>query len=184
MTITKASATTAYVLDYVFQLKATNTTGTEQKVAITTLNLTSPLKESNGSEKAFRVATFVESSTGTDFTKTSTADLTGSIYAPTDYAYQTEKQAISTVDNNSSATLGEVTIADSESTNSIGTITADTTGPVYYKVWVRLWLEGEDKSCTTTLFENDGTWLLSVTIDMGTASGNAASNITSSVSAA
>ena len=123
--------------------------------------------ESKGSEKAFRVATFVESSTGSDFTKISTADLAGSIYAPSGYAYQTEKQAISTVADGS-ATLGDVTIADSKSTNSIGTISDTTTGPVYYKVWVRLWLEGEDKSCYNDLFLSSGNWSLNLEVKMGT----------------
>ena len=115
-TATEATAaettTTAYVLDYVFQLKATNTTGTEQKVAITDLNLTSPLSATNGSEKAFRVATFVENQS--------------------------------------------------------------TTGPVYYKVWVRLWLEGEDKSCYNDLFLSSGDWSLNLKVEMGDSTGASA----------
>ena len=178
-TATEATAaettTTAYVLDYVFQLKATNTTGTEQKVAITDLNLTSPLSATNGSEKAFRVATFVEnqSTTGNAFTG-SIPSSAGSIYAPSGYAYQsgTTAKAISTVDASSSATLGEVTIADSA--NSIGTITAATTGPVYYKVWVRLWLEGEDKSCYNDLFLSSGDWSLNLKVEMGDSTGASA----------
>ena len=182
----EASATTAYVLDYVFQLKATNTAGTAQKVAITTLNLTSPLETLNGSEKAFRVATFVEnagSTSGSEFTNgLPSSPAQSAIYAPKDYAYQTDGKAISSVDAQGSVTLGDVTIANSA--NSIGTISDSTTGPVYYKVWVRLWLEGEDKSCYNDLFLDSGNWSLDVTVDMRTTAGNAASNITSSVSAA
>ena len=171
-------ATTAYVLDYVFQLKATNTTGTEQKVAITTLNLTSPLSATNGSEKAFRVATFVEnagSTSGSEFTNGLPATPAQSaIYAQKDYAYQsgTTAKAISTVDNNSSATLGDV--SGINTTNSIGTISNTTTGPVYYKVWVRLWLEGEDKSCYNDLFLSSGDWSLDLEVEMGDSTGASA----------
>ena len=175
-------ATTAYVLDYVFQLKATNTTEKDQKVAITKLNLTSPLSESKGSEKAFRVATFVENYSTAFTGSIPSSPAQSAIYAPKDYAYQTDGKAISSVDAQGSVTLGDVTIANSA--NSIGTISDSTTGPVYYKVWVRLWLEGEDKSCYNDLFLDSGNWSLDVTVDMRTTAGNAASNITSSVSAA
>ena len=186
-TATEATTSnTAYVLDYVFQLKATNTDTTSKDLYIKELKLTSPT--SNDAYKAFRVATFIEASSTNANSTAVTEGTTGSfkakttgnvkaIYAPTGYAYQTSGQAINSADGTKASVSSLVTSA-----TSLTSVAPTSNLAKYYKVWVRLWLEGEDKSCTATLFENDGTWSLAVTVDMGTATDGASniSNVSSS----
>ena len=102
ITVTEATTTntTAYALDYVFQLKVTNTDTEAKDLYIKELKLTSPT--SNNAYKAFRVATFIETSSTnaavaegtTDGFTANTGDVKA-IYALSGDTYQTFSLTIS-----------------------------------------------------------------------------------------
>ncbi|MBO4217677.1 MAG: hypothetical protein J5940_07005 [Clostridia bacterium] len=132
---------TAYAyVDYNFYLKATSTEDT-QKVALTFCNL----KYNGGliTDKAFRVAVFATDPQTTAAATDGDALNLKSIITPSGARYQTTSSAVnSTTTVNSVSDLGTAVV--------IGTLN---TGDVkYFKVTVRLWLEGEDTTCTNATF--------------------------------
>ena len=149
----------AYV-DYVFQIKATNASTSDAKdLYITALDLTYE-GASDNNQKAFRVAVFAEEYNGSAFTKG--VGTLKTILAPKDAAYHTDGSAVSSTT--------EVTAIDTDvlgANATLANIPANSTK--YYKVVVRLWLEGEDTTCKNDTFANlaaDKGWALNLTIEL------------------
>ncbi len=142
--------------DYVFELKAVNGKDGVAKLALTKLNLT--YKGLQTTERAWRVAVFMEKLDGT-YKQTSPELLQAakSLYKRSDAAYFTDNQAVSGVNALSNVlTLGTGINLD---------VAAKTTE--YYKVIVRMWLEGEDTTCKNdTYAELDKGWALDLKFEL------------------
>lgn len=132
-------------VEYAMQLKADNSADTSKYVNLTNVNLTYGGVAAD--QKAFRVAIFVDDM-GTDgATAASATQSTGnlkSILSISGAVYQTSGKAVSSV-----SALDTVSNKLNTAAN-IGEVTAHTSH--YYKVVVRLWIEGEDTTCTNTTF--------------------------------
>ena len=156
----------AYI-DYSFFLKAVNT----QSEAVRYVNLTTCNLLYNGAavtEKAWRVGVFAATSARETNTADSAALTTGntkSLLTLSGAANQESGKAV-----NSTSTKGAVTY---NTAAHIGSITAGQTG--YYKVVVRLWLEGEDTTCTTETF---ATLTSAYTLDLAFSIQNATGGVT------
>lgn len=134
-------------VDYVFQLKAVNTDAT--KTADIRLNALDLIYSGAVDEsRAFRVAFFVQNITGKDGTEGNQI----SIIAVGD------KKNIYTVENAANFEAGKAV----DNTGTVGAVTYNDTGALitgitassttYYKVVVRMWLEGEDDTCNNATF--------------------------------
>lgn len=141
--------------DYVFQIKAVNTsTAGAASLVLNKLALTYGGNAGETAYRAFRVAMFVENlDTVINSTKATTAqaptgDLTGVdkavLFAPANAVNFTAEKAVKTT-----TTLDTVTYC-SDTTTAKWDVAADTTA--YFKVVVRLWLEGEDNTCNNETF--------------------------------
>lgn len=152
--ITSADTRYAYI-DYSFYLQATNTAAAAKNLNMTKCNL---LYDSNGSgswavvtEKAWRVSMFAAASSYTEGTTiTEVTDAACAVAANektklalTGAAYFTSGKAVS-----STSALDSVAHLNANST--VAEIASGATG--YYKVVVRLWLEGEDNTCNNATF--------------------------------
>lgn len=153
-----------YYVDYVFQLKAINTETSEQSLYINSIGISydeaaddTDKANLEKAAKAFRCAFFLETAgttAGSEFSADTTTVTNGMkfIYTPKDAANQTNGKAVKSASTgnkaDSSADLGEVTYLSSKT--AYETVA---TGTHYYKGVARLWLEGEDKSCTNDLFK-------------------------------
>lgn len=153
--VTSSPDAVGYV-DYVLELKAVNGSGSDKEVRLTALNLTYKGIETN--QKAFRVAVFMQKLNGA-YTMVSEGTLgTAQLFAYTDSAYFDSK-AVSAVDTVSAVTL--------TSTGVVGTVTAGKTD--YFKVVVRLWLEGQDTTCNNDTFASlTKNWALDLAFELGT----------------
>lgn len=145
-------------VDYVYQLKAVNGTATPLEIRLTNLGLT--FNGETDPQKAFRVAVFAE-----DITSAAPAGSVGTL------------KAIYTVDGAANFTSGKAvnstTTLDTVTYNGSATLTATANTSTYYKIVIRLWLEGEDTTCNNTTFAdlNKGKWALNCewTLNGGTA---------------
>ena len=137
----------AYV-DTVFQLKAVATEAADLK--ITSLDL--KYGAAADGNKAYRVAIFVE-----NITSAAPAGGVGSlnmIYAPSAAANQTAGQAVN-------STSGTAAVTYNTANQKLASLAAGAEG--YYKVVVRLYLEGEDTTCTNGTFATlTNSWTLSL----------------------
>ena len=169
---------TAYAfVDYVFYLKAT-TDADNQKINMTRCNL---IWDNEGTDTvltnkdtAWRVAVFatdVTSDGGTGDLATNPATGTAiSILSPENAVNFTNGKAVS-----STTALDTVTYGDNA---VIATVTD--AGTKYYKVVVRLWLEGEDKNCYSAYFADKlEMYKLDLAFELG--KGTAVTNIGSSL---
>ncbi|MDY2851679.1 MAG: hypothetical protein SOV55_06130 [Candidatus Borkfalkiaceae bacterium] len=152
----------------VFELKAINTSARDVYVKLSTLNLLY-----NGSavtvEQAYRVAVFCqELATG------------GNAYK----AFGTAANSIFTIDGATNFTRGEAvnstttTAAVTYGTKFFKSVSANSTA--YYKITVRMWLEGEDTTCNNTTFMSlTGKWTLDLmfTLDKNSEPSTAVTNI-------
>lgn len=133
-------------IDYVYQLKAVNGTATPLSINLTKLELT---YNGTDTQKAFRAAVFAEDITS--------GTVTG---APTNL------KTIYTVDGATNFTPGKavksVTTLDTVTYNGSSVLSAAANTSTYYKIVIRLWLEGEDTTCNNTTFANlnSGKWAL------------------------
>ena len=180
-----ASVTHGY-LDYHFVLKATNTTDSDQKIVLNKLDLT--YTPSAGGEtdtdKAWRVAILgKEFTTATvNGTKTlpniSTAGATVTkIYTPSGAAnFSSNDTSGKYKAVNAANGLADVTYASAVTDSEIFTVDANSTK--YYEVVMRAWIEGEDTTCYTGLFNDlqKGKWSLEAGFSLG-ASGSAESGV-------
>lgn len=170
------NAAVGYV-DYVFQLKATNTTDGAESIYLTKLDLT--YGDATDGDKAFRAAVFAQefnsafSANITTYSEGNNANYKG-IYAPASSAYQTAGAGVS----GAAATTAISNLLDGEVGDSaipLATIAGGDTK--YYKVVVRLWIEGEDTTCTSETFANlDNTWKLDLRLDLGNLGGGTTVN--------
>ncbi len=166
----------AYV-DQVFELKAINT-GSQTNLKLTTLNLLY-----NGAavtvEKAYRVALFCQKVTTTNEDNTSTSavnDYYGTasvtrIFSISGATYF-DNTAVSAVDSKSAIN------ADIFNKQFSELVKANSTA--YFKITVRMWLEGEDTTCNNTTFMDlTGKWTLDLTftLDKDSEPSTAVSNI-------
>ena len=150
-------------VDYVVQLKAVNTDTTNAKdIKITQLDLTYATTGTVVTGiKAYRVALFVE-----DITTTSPAGGSGTlvgIYTPASAVNHTSGKAVKTTTDLDSVTYNAAT--------RLTQVTANSTE--YFKVVIRLYLEGEDTTCTNdTFLELTANWSFDVTFEFDTATSN------------
>ena len=134
-------------IDYVYQLKAVNGTTTPLDIRLTKLDLT--YNGASDPQKTFRAAVFAEDITSSN--PTGSVGTLKTIYTVDGATNFTSGKAVE-----SATTLGTVTY------NGSSTLTATANTSTYYKIVVRLWLEGEDTTCNNTTFANlnDGKWAL------------------------
>ena len=162
--LTKTTAASIYddregavgYVDYVFQLKATNVEDAAQAIQITDMELT--YGGNDDTDNAFRAAVFVE-----DITSSAPAGTVGTlkgIYKPAAGAYfddtavtsTTEKAAVTSLVTTTAVPIGTVGVGDIN----------------YYKVVVRLYIEGEDTTCNTSTFKAlTDEWALDLTLELG-----------------
>jgi hypothetical protein len=164
--LTKAEA----FKDYAFYLKATNTATTAKDVNITALNLTYGTTP-NGQD-AFRVAVFVDEMTSATSAEGAVADMDLiSIVRPSGATYFTTDSAVK-----DASTIDAIDSGDIDQDLTIGSVDGGDT--VYFKVVVRIWLEGEDDTCNNETFATlTDAWMLDVVIKMdGTAAVDSLSN--------
>lgn len=166
---------TAYgYIDYVFYLKATGDTA-DQKLVMTACDLNytyDNTKElSNGTtvdanvDKAWRIAVFASDITasggkgntgdGAEVGKLDpAASAAKTILAPDGAVNWTDKNAVASTSAVGTVTYGTAAVLDND-------IDAGVTK--YYKVLVRAWLEGEDKTCNSETYAKlDSNWSLDV----------------------
>ena len=157
-------------VDYVFQLKATNTEGTDQAINLTELKLT--YDGNTDGEKAYRVAIFVSDAQnvgGTFANWSSAIHLTPKIYTPSGATNFDSGKAVDSTTTRDTVTY--VTTA----TPLVSAVPHDSVK--YYKVCVRLWIEGEDTTCYTNMFKPlTDSWKLDLKMELG--QGTGVSNIT------
>ena len=164
-------------VDYVFQLKAVNTdTENAAKLGLTELKLTyggAAAATAGNETKAYRVALFVENldTQINGGALTAQAPLGGTedgltgvdktvLYIPSGATNFTAGNAVA-----SASALGAVAY-NSTAASSVWDVAANTTA--YFKVVVRLWLEGEDNTCNTTTYADlTDTWGLDLGFQLG-----------------
>jgi hypothetical protein len=164
-TTTPNNAAVGYV-DYAFQLKATNTEGGAATINLTQLDLTYD-KDATGQERngevAFRAAVFVEplNAAGTAYANAGGTTL-NAVYKPSTAAYFDGANGGVSAAGTRTAVSNLVT----DTAVPLATLSDGATG--YYKVVVRLWLEGEDTTCTSQTFANlTDTWSLDLELQLG-----------------
>lgn len=147
----KATPGAAYgYVDYTFYIKATSDAA-NQHVALTKCNLQYDGGELNNSgsipdiDKAWRVAVFTQDATmNTDVSTAPTADNLITILKPDDAENHETGKAVNSA--SSIATIPKQDLVANFAPISTSGATA------YYRVTVRLWLEGEDKTCTSETY--------------------------------
>lgn len=155
--------------DYVFQLKADNTSSTAEVIDLTQLNLTyTKTNNEVDTNKAYRAAIFVEDITSG--TATANAGTLVGIWAPTGAVNFISGKAV----DSASSVAGSITYVDS----ATGLASVDANSTKYYKVVVRMYIEGEDKTCYTAKFnELVGNWTLDMKLKLQ--SNNTSAGVTS-----
>jgi hypothetical protein len=157
-------------VDYVFQLKATNTETSAQNINLTKLQLT--YGSASDSDRAFRAAVFVSDAqdvngTFKDWTSSiknsSDADIPAAIYTPASASNFESGKAVK-----SASTRDTVTYVSAAT--PIAAVPANSVK--YYKVCVRLWIEGEDNTCNTSTFKVlTDSWKLDLEMKLGEGTG-------------
>jgi len=179
LTGTDAANVKGYV-DYVYQLKAVNGS-TDSKIRLTKLDLNYGGSGDNG-QKASRVAVFVEnlgsvtsSGTSTYLAPSGTIGTLTSIFSAS--GAQNFSKALGTSDTADDAVSGETTRADVQVPNTAVALTAANNATSYYKIVVRVWIEGEDTTCNNATFMDlTDKWSLDMTWDLE-ADSNATTNL-------
>ena len=181
-----ASGAVGYV-DYPFALKAVNGSGSTKYINLKNLSLTYG-DNTDTISKAFRIALFFEPVVGTTGTVSDGTNYSVSADVPADgdnlnsiksmngATYFTPVKAVSAVD-----TLADVTGSGNPKLNNATSIAIDGGKTMYYKVIVRVWLEGEDNTCNNTTFMSlKDNWSIDLEFQME----NAAPTTTADVNAA
>jgi hypothetical protein len=167
-------------VDYAFYLKATNTAATAQKVYMSKCNLLYNGDALQSKDKAWRVAMFVQSAVKNTAQDTALASTNvKTILTPSGAANFNNDpvKAISAAGAVAPAALayGYVS-ADNDITayNQSAIIDANlaANATVYYKITIRLWLEGEDTSCNNETYADlKDKWDLDLSFVIGNATG-------------
>ena len=140
-----AAGTVLYgYIDYAFYIKATNVTNTAEDLKLTTLNLL--YAGAAVTEKAWRVAVFAQSTSAN--TAVDTAPTTSERVAMLTLSGAANQETGKAV--TSTSATGAVTYTNS--TWAVASIGTGASSTAYYKVTIRLWLEGEDTTCTNATF--------------------------------
>lgn len=158
-------------VDYVFQLKAINTNpSVAANVKMTRVNLLYNNLAAAGNEiKAFRVAVFVEDITSDDpaggvGTLKTVLRQSGALYRA-EALNAANKYAVGAANT---APNTNVSLIDTAAT--LAAVPAATTK--YYKVVVRMWIEGEDTMCNNATFLSlTKNWTLDLALELGTGDG-------------
>ncbi len=161
-----AAATEVYAyIDYSFYIKATNAAETAQNLRLSRCNLLYNNAAIASTAKAWRVAVFAKSTTaGSTVSDEVAVGNLKSILALSEAAYFTTGQAV----DDAPSTLAAVTSFGSAAT--LASINAGTTA--YYKVTVRLWLEGEDTTCKNETFASlTKDWSLDLAFSLDSSAG-------------
>ena len=138
-TITVGSTDYAAYVDYVFELKAMNVSGEGRNIVLTKLNL---LYDGAATDNtAFRAAIFAQEGDRDNDTYEALGEVT-MIYALNGYSYFDDDTAVSAVYTKSAVVVNG---------DSLALEVADTETK-YYKITVRLWIEGEDEDCNNIEF--------------------------------
>ena len=143
-------------IDYVFQIKASNADTVNAKdLKITAIDL--KYSGETDAQTAFRAAVFSQKF-NTNFAAGVGTLVT--ILDPTSAENFTANNAVS-------STTATASIPKADAAATLGSVTAGETE--YFKVVVRLWLEGEDKTCNNDTFADlvDGSWALTMVIEIG-----------------
>lgn len=161
-------------IDYVFYLKATGD-GTDTKINMTRCNLdrSDAIIDNSGktvgvdSDQAWRVAVFATTTTAGSAAGDPASDaenLKGSILALNGATYHDSGAVTSAAGGYASAGINSSGVY-------IGEVAAGATA--YYKVTVRLWLEGQDKTCNSATYAllKDDSWKLDLQFDMQSTAG-------------
>lgn len=145
--------------DYAFYIKATNTAGSDKEVRISKLDLT--YGAATQAQKAFRVAVFVDAMTDATTGAHAVESMPlKSIVKPTGATNFTENSAVK---NNT--TVAEISSSVRDQALVLGSVGVGTTK--YFKVVVRIWLEGEDNTCNNDTFATlTDTWALDLECTM------------------
>ncbi|HAE89154.1 MAG TPA: hypothetical protein DCG79_04760 [Clostridiales bacterium] len=140
-------------MDYTFYIKATNVTNTNEALKLTTLNLLY-----NGAavttEKAWRVAVFAQeasANTAVDAALDPSTDLKA-ILALTGSANYTQTEDATPLPKAASATNATAGVTYASAGWAVATVGTGANATKYYKITVRLWLEGEDNTCNNETF--------------------------------
>ena len=149
-------------IDYTFYLKATSVAD-NQTIALTVCTLTD-----NEDDDAWRVA-LLATNPQTTAAATESAELNlMSVLGTADAEYQ-ELESTTPKGVNSTTTLGAVTNWSTAAKVDDG---IDNLEVSYYRVVVRLWLEGEDKTCTNSTYVNlSSAHALNLKFEIGTQAG-------------
>ena len=150
-------------VDYVFQLKAINTKDSTEEIKLTAMNLVYGGTQTVP-EKAFRAAIFVDEAAtfnnGVGTLKNILRDATSK-----NFSQLVSDDVVKAV--TSGDALGTVVYNGNADANIIAKVNPHTTA--YYKVVVRLWLEGEDSTCNNSTFAplTSGKWALDLKLVLG-----------------
>lgn len=184
-------------LEYVFQLKATNVENSPRFIHFTKMDLNyataTPWGEGTATDeqkaaslavanrakaiKAYRAAVFVQTITSSNPSGDQGSANAVGIYKQNGGDNFTSK-AISSLTNSTTPDMGDVTYVSTAT--AVATVGAATTQ--YYKVVVRLWLEGEDKTCYNSAFLSvTDNWSLNLALSLQSDTTGAVTDITSVV---
>ena len=146
---TPTTSTVLYgYIDYVFYIRADNVSANTEYLTLTKLNLLYDDAALSHNEEAWRVAVFSQEATEYDTTGETAIVTTDckAILAVTGATYNTTGKAVATA-----STVD--TVSPLPTANwSLGSVDSGDVG--YFKVTVRLWLEGEDSTCTNGTYAN------------------------------
>lgn len=158
-------------IDYQFYINATNSKGTSQYLNMDRCNLL--YNYATTEIKAWRVAVFANETThgSASHTEINTTDLKSILrLSGAQYFGDSVADADEAVSGGSAITAVNAKIDDAA---NIATLTAGQTR--YYAVTVRLWLEGEDKTCNNATFANlSSDWTLDISFSLADATGGVA----------
>lgn len=144
VSITTSNVTYAYI-DYTFFLKAT-ATGGDKEIRMTVCNLSYAGAAMSGGEKAWRVGLFAQSAAKEGEANANPSGIGSKkmLLAQSGAVHFTSGKAVS-----STSALDTVTYGGAGGA-VVGSVTDGQTA--YYKVVVRLWLEGEDNTCNNDTY--------------------------------
>ena len=157
-----AAGQTAYAyVDYTFYVKATSVQDS-QKLSLTLCRLL--YNNQPVTDRAWRVAIFSTTGEATAAAADGETATLKTILSPTGATYQTSGQAV-----NAATTTAAVTNLNTAATLD-GTVNANDVK--YYKIIARLFLEGEDTTCTNATYASlTNAWTLDLAIELGAATG-------------
>jgi hypothetical protein len=160
-------------LDYDFYLKGQNTNANPQQLKVTKVSVKYNGKTLGANDKSWRVAIIAHSANaGAAYTTAwAPADVV-TILSRDDAANFTANSAVSDASHVSTLSYGDSKTAYNQA-GVIASVASNAT--VYYKVTARLWLEGEDQTCTNETYAAlNSNYSLDLAFELDTATSAAA----------